>query len=78
MYLYVYCFNILQIDANGDGTIDCSELGDAIKVSTGISVPPYKIRDYIRDFESTQKIRDGVIDLDEFKIVSYYRYRCYC
>ena len=61
-YIYIH----IQIDVDGSGSINISELGDALAV-VGLRLPAYEVRDLIR--RSDTKIRDDLIDFNEFKVV---------
>jgi len=62
-------FGALQIDVDGTGVINISELGDALAV-VGLKLPAYEVRDLIRRCDS--KIKDDCLDFEEFKVVSGY------
>jgi EF-hand domain pair len=55
----------MQIDGDGNGTIDLKELGKALEL-VGIKVPGYELRDMISTADTG---RDDVIDIEEFKEV---------
>lgn len=57
---------LLQIDTNKSGSINISELGDAL-ATVGLKLPAYEVRDLIR--KSDTKIRDDCLDFEEFKVV---------
>ena len=59
----------LQIDVDGTGVINISELGDALAV-VGLKLPAYEVRDLIRKCDS--KIKDDCLDFEEFKVVIFY------
>jgi len=56
-----------QIDVDGSGVINISELGDALAI-VGLKLPAYEVRDLIRRCDS--KIKDDCLDFEEFKVVS--------
>lgn len=62
--LFLY---LLQMDTDASGFIEASELQDALDLC-GIKLPGYEIRDIIK--QNDTKIKDGKIDIDEFKTVS--------
>lgn len=55
-----------QIDQDGSGTIDVSELQHALELC-GLKIPSYQVRDLIAKYDS--KVKDGQIDIEEFKQV---------
>jgi len=59
-------FDSVQIDVDGSGVINISELGDALAV-VGLKLPAYEVRDLIRQCDS--KIKDDCLDFEEFKEV---------
>jgi len=59
-------FGAVQIDVDGTGVINISELGDALTV-VGLKLPAYEVRDLIRRCDS--KIKDDCLDFEEFKVV---------
>jgi plastin-3 len=60
------------MDADASGFIEASELQDALDLC-GIKLPGYEIRDIIK--QNDTKIKDGKIDIDEFKTVSIFKYK---
>ena len=67
----LFCFNhlrfALQLDADGNGFISVEEIGKALEV-VGHKLPAYQIRDLVKEFDTN--IKDGKIDIEEFKMVS--------
>jgi len=63
------CVVNVQIDVDGTGVINISELGDALAV-VGLKLPAYEVRDLIRQCDS--KIKDDCLDFEEFKVVINY------
>jgi len=63
------CCDNVQIDVDGTGVINISELGDALAV-VGLKLPAYEVRDLIRQCDS--KIKDDCLDFEEFKVVISY------
>lgn len=61
------CCAVVQIDVDGTGFINISELGDAFAV-VGLKLPAYEVRDLIRRCDS--KIKDDCLDFEEFKVVT--------
>lgn len=60
--------SILQMDTDGSGHIDASELGYALEL-VGIKLAGFQVRDLLQEHDS--KIRDGKLDIDEFRNVSF-------
>jgi len=60
-------FGSAQIDVDGTGVINISELGDALTI-VGLKLPAYEVRDLIRQYDN--KIKDDCLDFEEFKVVS--------
>lgn len=60
------CIRLMQIDGDGNGTIDLKEIGKALEL-VGIKVPGYELRDMISSADSREC--DDVIDIEEFKEV---------
>lgn len=54
-----------DIDENGDGSLDLSELGQALKLCD-VEKPAHEVRKMISDLES-EGHRDGKLDMNEFK-----------
>lgn len=63
--LSMWCW-LSQIDKDGSGTIDVSELQQALELC-GLKIPNYQVRDLIAKYDS--KVKDGQIDIEEFKQV---------
>ena len=67
----------MQLDAYGNGYISVEEIGNALAV-VGHKLPAYQVRDLVNEFDTN--IRDGKIDIEEFKAVSinitYSYYSC--
>jgi len=59
------------IDADGNGYINVTELGEALEIC-GFKLPGYKIRDLIAEFDN--KIQDDRLDIEEFRAL-YLRLR---
>ena len=68
IYMMLCVVNV-QIDVDGTGVINISELGDALAV-VGLKLPAYEVRDLIRQCDS--KIKDDCLDFEEFKVVINY------
>lgn len=67
--MYV-CLMLLQLDADGNGTIELDELGHALQ-TCGIKIPQYKVRMLVEDIaRKDDKNKDGKIDMEEFRNVS--------
>lgn len=66
---------ILQIDQDGSGSIDVSELQHALELC-GIKIPNYQVRDLIAKYDT--KVRDNKIDIEEFKQVCYIYLKVIC
>ena len=56
----------LQIDADSNGFINVSEIGQALEL-LGYRIPPYQVRDYIRDYDNS--ISEDKLNFDGFKQV---------
>lgn len=75
--LYMYIF-LLQIDKNGDGYIDLSELKEALDVC-GFKLPGWKVRQMIEEYDDKRQIQHkGRLSFDEFEkvllVVLYQRF----
>lgn len=63
------CCSLLQIDKNGDGYIDLSELKEALDVC-GFKLPGWKVRQMIEEYDDKRKIEHrGRLSFDEFEKV---------
>ena len=61
---------VLQIDKDGDGTIDMSELKGALD-SCGFKLPGWKVRQMIDEYRVKRKFEtQGRLTFDEFERVS--------
>ena len=58
---------MLQIDSDGNGYINITELGKALELC-GIRLAGYEVRDLLRTFDT--KVKDDRLDIEEFKAVS--------
>lgn len=62
-------FNLFQIDKNGDGFIDLSELKAALE-GCGFKIPGWKVRQMIEEFESKGSTKSqGRLSFVEFEKV---------
>jgi plastin-3 len=71
MFLYIayVIFCLLQIDKNGDGYIDLSELKEALD-GCGFKLPAWKVRQLIEEYEHKRQLRQrGQLSFDEFEQV---------
>lgn len=59
---------MLQIDKNGDGTIDLSELQEALDLC-GFKLPAWKVRKMIEDYDNKKTQTKGKLVFSEFKKV---------
>lgn len=64
-HIFIF-FSPVQVDTDGNGYINVSELGDALSVC-GFKLPGYEVRDMVRSFDT--KIKDDRLELEEFKAV---------
>ena len=60
-----------QIDVDGSGYIDATELGKALE-TVGIKLPGFEVRDLVKKHDT--KVRDGKMDIEEFKDVRIKHY----
>lgn len=61
---------VLQIDKNGDGSIDMSELKSALD-TCGFKLPGWKVRQMIDDYRNKRKFESqGRLTFEEFERVS--------
>jgi plastin-3 len=59
----------LQIDKNGDGYIDLSELKEALD-GAGFKLPGWKVRQLIEEYDDKRQIQHrGRLSFDEFEKV---------
>jgi len=59
----------LQIDKNGDGTIDVSELKTALDIC-GFKLPGWRVRQMIDDYNNKRRfIKQGSLTFNEFEKV---------
>ncbi|KAG8277472.1 Plastin-3 [Homalodisca vitripennis] len=70
------CINLFQIDKNGDGYIDMSELKNALDLC-GFKMPGWKVRRMIEDYDDKKETQhQGRLTFDEFeKVNSICKYR---
>jgi Ca2+-binding EF-hand superfamily protein len=69
----MYIF-LLQIDKNGDGYIDLSELKEALDVC-GFKLPGWKVRQMIEEYDDKRQIQHkGRLSFDEFEKVLWLCY----
>ena len=60
---------LLQIDKNGDGYIDVSELKEALD-GCGFKLPGWKVRQLIEEYDDKRQIKQrGQLSFDEFEKV---------
>jgi plastin-3 len=60
---------VLQIDKNGDGYIDLSELKEALD-GCGFKLPGWKVRQIIEEYDDKRQIQHrGRLSFDEFEKV---------
>lgn len=59
---------MFQIDKNGDGYIDLSELKEALDVC-GFKIPGWEVRKLISEFDSRNTNHAGRLSFDEFEKV---------
>lgn len=65
-FSFVY---VLQIDKNGDGYIDLSELKEALD-GCGFKLPGWKVRQMIEEYDDKRQIQHrGRLSFDEFEKV---------
>lgn len=68
-HAYVFVLFLLQIDKNGDGYIDLSELKEALDVC-GFKLPGWKVRQMIEEYDDKKQIHHkGRLSFDEFEKV---------
>ena len=62
----------MQIDKNGDGTIDLSELKEALD-NCGYKIPGWRVRQMIEEYDDKSKTQHrGRLSFEEFEKVKFY------
>ena len=70
-FAYVVFCCLLQIDKNGDGYIDLSELKEALD-GCGFKLPGWKVRQLIEEYDDKRQIQHrGRLSFDEFEKVGF-------